>query len=144
MNKDKVEDLIPHRNPFLFVDRIISADKDTIVGLKKFDSSFYGFEGYFPEKKLVPGAILIESMAQCGGAGVKEAGLIQGDGLFVLASITSARFLAIVSPDDTVKMTIKNQRVTDKTIKQSGICEVNGKVVAEAEWLSVNAGGAQL
>ncbi|HNY11045.1 MAG TPA: 3-hydroxyacyl-ACP dehydratase FabZ family protein [Candidatus Wallbacteria bacterium] len=134
---NEIESLIPHRPPFLFVNQIISADKDTIVGLKTFDDSFEGFEGYFPDKKLVPGVILVESMAQCGGAGVREAGFAR-EGLFVLAVIENARFLGIVNFGDTVKMTIKNHRITDKAIKQSGICEVDGKIVIEAKWLSMN------
>jgi len=134
---NKIENLLPHRYPFLFVDQIISADKDMVIGLKKFDNTFEGFEGYFPNKKLVPGVILIECMAQCGGAGVKEAGLVK-NGLFVLAAVESARFLLTVSPNDTVKIIVKNHRITDKTIKQSGICEVNEKTVIEAKWLSVN------
>ncbi|PZQ91347.1 MAG: beta-hydroxyacyl-ACP dehydratase, partial [Flavobacterium johnsoniae] len=74
MSKD-IENLIPHRAPFLFVDEIISVDKEQIIGVKKFDDTNFILKGNFPEFNYIPGTILLESMAQCGGAGVRLLGV---------------------------------------------------------------------
>jgi 3-hydroxyacyl-[acyl-carrier-protein] dehydratase len=128
-----VEDLIPHRDPFLFVDRIISASKEEIVGTKTFDKKNFWLKGSFPEFSFVPGTILIESMAQCGGAGIRSLGL--SDGLFGLAGIDQAEFLKGVEYDQEITYKIKNLRIGDKIIKQSGIAYVNGEPVLTVTWM---------
>lgn len=131
-----IEQLIPHRAPFLFADEISSATPEEIIGLKTFsDEADSMLKGSFPEFGFVPGVILIESMAQCGGAGIKVLGL--ADGLFALASIETATFLAGTPYNEEVKYVIKNIRVTDKMIKQSGVAYVHDKPVLEARWLCV-------
>ena len=83
---DNIKTLIPHREPFLLVDKIISADANEIIGLKTFEDSYFVFTDPLSERKLVPGVILIEAMAQCGGVGAKKIRLVNED-LFVLAMI---------------------------------------------------------
>lgn len=68
-----IEKLIPHRSPFLFVDKIISANEKQIIGIKTFDKAIDKMAtGSFSDFDFIPGMILIESMAQCGGAGIKK------------------------------------------------------------------------
>lgn len=88
----EVEKLIPHRTPFLFVDQIISFSNETIIGIKTFDDRDLWLKGSVPESEYIPGTILIESMAQCGGAGVKLLGITNG--IFGLATIEDAEFYA--------------------------------------------------
>lgn len=130
-----IEALIPHRIPFLFVDEIIAASKEEIIGIKTFDNADTMLKGSFPDFNFVPGVILIESMAQCGGAGIKILGL--ADGLFGLASIETATFLSGTPYHKLVKYVIQNIRISDKLIKQSGIAYVDEKPVMEARWLCV-------
>lgn len=129
-----IESLIPHRFPFLFVDEILSAETDEIVGIKTYDNSFSFFQEYFSHKKIVPNVILIESMGQCGGAGIKKLG-IGGDALYGFAVIENVRFFSNVEFGQTVKMVIKNLKISNKVIKQSGTAFCNGEVVAEATWM---------
>lgn len=130
-----IEELIPHRDPFLFVDEIISATAEEITGVKTFSADHSWLKGSFPGSDFIPGTILIESMAQCGGAGIKLLDIT--DGLFGLASIEKAEFLAAARYDVPVTFVVKNIRVSNKLIKQSGIAYVNETPVLEATWLCV-------
>lgn len=133
---NEIKNLLPHRYPFLFVDEIISANQDEIVGIKTFDESIEFFNGHFPKFKIVPGTILVESMAQCGGAGVKKINS-KIRGLFSLATIESIKFHKPVNCGQTVKTVVNNLRIREKTIKQSGVSYVNDIPVAEATWMCV-------
>ena len=132
----EIENLLPHRNPFLFVDEIISANQDEIVGIKTFDESNEFINGHFPKYKIVPGTILVESMAQCGGAGVRKINK-KNNGLFSLATVQSVKFHKPVKCGQTVKTVVKNLRIGEKAIKQSGVSYVHDIPVAEATWMCV-------
>jgi len=114
----EIETLIPHRNPFLYVDKLCTLSREEIIGTTTFSESNEFLTGSFPEFNYVPGVILIEAMGQCGGAGIKKLGL--ADGLFGFANIEAANFYRGVQYGDIFKMVIKNIKVTDKYFKQSG------------------------
>jgi len=130
-----IEALIPHRIPFLFVDEIISANSNEIVGYRTFNNSEQILKGSFPDFNFVPGMIIIESMAQCGGAGVKMLGITNG--LFGLASIENANFYKGVNFGEKVRYEIKNIRLSNKVIKQSGIAYVDETPVLSATWMCI-------
>lgn len=129
-----VQDLIPHRKPFLFVDRLLSVEPQRIVGERTFPPEEPMFAGHFPAYPVVPGVILVESMAQCGGAGVVEAGLCDCQIIF-LASITDVKFRRQVRPGETVRMEVENIKVTRRLIRQRGKAWVGDELAAEAEWV---------
>ena len=131
---ENIESLLPHRKPFLFVDRLEKYEESEIVGYRKFTDSDFFFQGHFPEYPVVPGVILVETMAQCGGAGVSASGAL-GDALFFLASVDKVKFRRQVRPGDEVKMVVTNLRISPKMIKQSGKAFVEDEIAAEAEWL---------
>ncbi|ABG58246.1 3-hydroxyacyl-ACP dehydratase FabZ family protein [Cytophaga hutchinsonii] len=134
-NKESIENLLPHRSPFLFVDEILSVTEDEIIGYKTFGEECSWLSGIFPEHNIIPGTILIESLAQCGGAGMRL--LKDTNGLFGLASIESATFLKAATFHTPIKYVIKNIRLSDKLVKQSGIAFINDEALLEATWVCV-------
>lgn len=132
---EHIESLLPHRHPFLFVDRLISVSDEEIIGVKLFDNEHTLSGGSFPKFDYVPGAILIEAMAQCGGAGLRQ--LNVSNGLYALASIDSANFFLRIPYQQEVKFLIKNLQVSSRIIKQSGTAYLNDIPALEASWSCV-------
>ena len=131
----EIENLLPHREPFLFVDEIVEASNERIIAKRVFTEKDFFFTGHFPEYPVVPGVILIETMAQSGGAGLRKLGVLGADSLFFLASVDKVKFRRQVRPGDEVRSEIENLRVSPRMIKQSGKAYVDDELAAEAEWL---------
>lgn len=131
----EIETLIPHRNPFLYVDEIISLSAHEIIGSYVFSDTNEFLKGSFPKFNFIPGVILIEAMAQCGGAGIKKLGL--ADGLFGLATIESASFFKGVEYGQPFKMIVKNIKIAERYIKQSGTGYVHDEPCMNLAWTCV-------
>ena len=130
-----IESLLPHRKPFLFVDEIISADEKGSVSEHTFTEDEFFLKGHFPEYPVVPGVILVETMAQAGGAALSYQKTFEEGSLFFLATVDSVKFRNQVRPNDKVRMEITNLRVSPKMVKQSGKAYVGETLCAEATWM---------
>lgn len=132
---DDIESLIPHRDPFKFVDRIISADNEKIIAERTFTEKEFFFKGHFPKYPVVPGVILIETMAQAGGAGLSAQHVFEDGSLFFLGTVDKVKFRHQVRPGDKVRLEVQNLRVSAHMIKQQGVAYIGEEVAAEATWM---------
>ena len=130
-----IEALLPHRKPFLFVDEIIRADDEGSESRYTFKPAEFFFKGHFPDYPVVPGVVLVETMAQAGGAALSSMGKFENGALFFLATVDKVKLRAQVRPGDTVRIEVKNLRVSSQMIKQSGKIYNGDAVAAEAEWM---------
>jgi 3-hydroxyacyl-[acyl-carrier-protein] dehydratase len=132
---NEIESLLPHRSPFLFVDEVVAADDERITARHIFTDKEFFFAGHFPGYPVVPGVILVETMAQSGGAGLRKLGIIGDGSLFFLGTVDKVKFRRQVRPGDEARIEIKNLRVSAKMIKQAGKLYVGDDIAAEAEWM---------
>jgi len=133
MRSHEIELLLPQRDPFLFVDELIAASTSEITGTMTYDQNFPFYQEHRPKQMIVPVVLLIESLVQCGGAGVNKLG-ITDRALWALASLEKVRILGVVEPDSTVTMVVQNEKLSGRMIKQSGESFCNGRSILKATW----------
>jgi 3-hydroxyacyl-[acyl-carrier-protein] dehydratase len=140
---NEIEHLLPHRKPFLFVDKIVEAGEERIVAEHVFGEDEFFFKGHFPDYPVVPGVILVETMAQSGGAGLRKRGVLGDGALFFLATVDKVKFRRQVRPGENVRSEITNLRVSPKMITQSGKAFVGDELACEAEWMCLVGGAGE-
>ena len=133
----EIAKFIPHRTPFLFLDEVVSRADGVITGSHCFTESEFFFAGHFPGFPVVPGVILVEAMAQCGGAGLVLSGTIPYQYHFFLATVKDVKLRRKVVPGETVRFEVTTLRVTQKMLRQRGRCYVGDELAAEAEWMCI-------
>ena len=138
LNITQIMKLLPHRYPMLLVDRILEIeDGKRIVGLKNVSANEQFFQGHFPGAPVMPGVLIVEAMAQCGAVLFLKDLEDRDRKLFLFGGVDKARFRRPVVPGDQLilECTVLARRAA--TVKLRGEAKVDGKVVAEAELLSV-------
>jgi len=130
--------LLPHRYPFLLVDRILEGEKGkSMIGLKNVSMNEPFFQGHFPAEPIMPGVLILEGMAQVGGLlafyTLQE---MIGEKLIYFAGIDKVRFRLPVVPGDQIIYEMEVLKHKGKIWKMAGIAKVENKVVAEAEFMA--------
>jgi beta-hydroxyacyl-ACP dehydratase FabZ len=130
---NEIRDILPHRYPFLLVDRIVEMEPERIVGIKNVTLNEPFFQGHFPDFPVMPGVLIVEAMAQAAGVLVLKTIADREQKLVLLVAIENARFRRPVVPGDTLRMEMKVLKRKASVAKMAGVATVDGKVVAEVE-----------
>ncbi len=125
--------ILPHRYPFLFVDKILDVDleKDTVLGLKNSTINEWYYQGHFPGAPIMPGVLILEALAQTGSILIYLKGEKQKIG--ALLNINNAKFRNPVRPGDTLYLKAQGLHFSSRGGKIFTVATVNDKIAAEAE-----------
>jgi beta-hydroxyacyl-ACP dehydratase FabZ len=126
---------IPHRYPFLLVDRIVEIEgTERIVGIKNVSINENFFQGHFPNQPVMPGVLICEAMAQVGAIfAYKARGGAADNKVFVLTGLDNVKFKRTVEPGDQLRMELSCLKRRGSFWKMQGVATVDGKLVAQAE-----------
>ena len=139
MDIEAIKRILPHRYPFLLVDRILELEPDRIVGIKNVTVNEPFFIGHFPDYPVMPGVLITESMAQVAGVLVLMGIADLQHKLVLLASVEHARFRKPVRPGDQLRIEMLVLKKRSRVAKMAGKATVDGEVVAEVELTCVIA-----
>jgi beta-hydroxyacyl-ACP dehydratase FabZ len=123
MSQKSIESILPHRYPMLLIDRVISRDKKKIIATKNVTHNEWYFQGHFPGEPIVPGVLIVETMAQAAGL------LSENAKSMYFMSIDSAKFRQKVVPGDVMVCHI--ELIKEKIMKDSKVCVFSGVVYVE-------------
>jgi 3-hydroxyacyl-[acyl-carrier-protein] dehydratase len=135
--------LLPHRYPFLLIDRVISIKLgESLVAIKNVTMNEAYFMGHFPNHPVMPGVLILEAMAQAGGVlAYKTTNTSAADGvLYYFAGIDNARFRRIVEPGDQLRLEVKVLRSRRDVWKLAGAAYVGDELACSAEFMSARKG----
>lgn len=136
LNSQDIQKILPHRYPFLLVDRILEIrPKERAIGLKNVTFNEQFFQGHFPDQPIMPGVLIIEAMAQVSGILAFHSGA-QGNSVYFM-SVEKAKFRKPVVPGDQLRFEVKVLQQRNNVWKFSGQTFVEDKVVAEADFTAM-------
>jgi 3-hydroxyacyl-[acyl-carrier-protein] dehydratase len=133
-----IQEILPHRYPFLLVDKIVELEpKVRIVGIKQVTINEQFFQGHFPGAPVMPGVLQIEAMAQVGAILALREFSDRDSKIPFFSGIENARFRRPVVPGDTLTIEVTALRIGSKVQKMRGETRVDGQVTAEAEIMCI-------
>lgn len=136
---ERIMEMIPHRYPFLMIDRVDEVvSNESAVGIKNVTMNEYYFKGHFPTQPVVPGVLIIEAMAQTAAVLVVETLGPDAEGKLVyFMTIDNARFRRPVGPGDQLRVHVQKQQNRRNVWKFKGEAKVDGTLVAEATYAAM-------
>jgi len=134
MRVEEIFKFLPHRYPFLLVDRVLEMEPGRkIVALKNVTYNEPFFQGHFPGTKIMPGVLLVEALAQAGGILLMKSIENPEKKLAILSKIEKAKFKKMVIPGDQLRIEVEWLRMKSRIINMKGTILVDGEVVCEGE-----------
>jgi UDP-3-O-[3-hydroxymyristoyl] N-acetylglucosamine deacetylase/3-hydroxyacyl-[acyl-carrier-protein] dehydratase len=135
MDITRIMQVLPHRYPMLLVDRIVElVDGERIVGIKNVTINEPFFQGHYPGHPIMPGVLIVEAMAQCGGLLVMEKlGTVENKVVYFM-TMDEVKFRRPVTPGDTLMLEVEMLQARRDVVRMRGRALVEGAVVAEAEF----------
>ena len=131
-DSEQIKSILPHRYPFLMVDRILEMSETRVVGLKNVSLSESFFQGHFPQKPVMPGVLMIEALAQTGGVMMLSRSENRQK-LAYLVAVNDARFRRMVIPGDQLRLEVEVIKMKSKIGLVKGVASVNGEEACSAE-----------
>ncbi|TMN21970.1 3-hydroxyacyl-ACP dehydratase FabZ [Lentibacillus cibarius] len=133
MDIDQIKETIPHRYPFLLVDKVTEMEEGKrVTAVKNVTANEPYFQGHFPDYPVMPGVLIVEALAQTGAIGVLGMEENQGK-IGFLAGLDKCRFKRQVKPGDQLQLEVDIVRVKGSVGKGKGVATVDGEVACEAE-----------
>ena len=133
MDIAQIMSILPHRYPFLLIDRVVEMERKTrIVALKNVTLNEPHFAGHFPDYPIMPAVLMVEAIAQAGGALLLTEYPDRADKLMVFAAIDSAKFRRPVVPGDQLRIEVTVLNWRSNACKMHGVATVEGKTACEA------------
>lgn len=131
---EEIKKIIPHRYPFLLVDRILEFyDSDRVIGLKNVTANEQFFQGHFPSRPVMPGVLVIEAMAQVGAIlAIKSTGGVDPSKTVFLVGVDGAKFKKQIVPGDALIIEMKSVKRRRPLWIMDGTVSVDGKIIAQA------------
>ncbi len=131
MDINQIRALLPHRYPFLLVDRVLEVNEDSAVGLKNVSANEPFFEGHFPEYPIMPGVLIAEALAQMGAILIMSKMENPKEKLVLFAAIEKCKFRQPVVPGDQLRLEVQFIVNKPRVAKMNGQAYVGDKLVAE-------------
>ena len=133
LDLETIREIIPHRYPFLLVDKVLEIKDDKYIkGYKNVTANEYFFQGHFPEKPIMPGVLIIEAMAQLGAVYILAKPQNQGRIAYFMG-IDNAKFRRPVVPGDRLDLELEILKMRSRVGRVHGIASVEGNMAAEAD-----------
>ncbi|PID56798.1 3-hydroxyacyl-[acyl-carrier-protein] dehydratase FabZ [candidate division KSB3 bacterium] len=132
-----IQKFLPHRYPFLLVDRILESGEDYIIGIKNVTINEPFFQGHFPGIPVMPGVLIIEAMAQVSGIFFFNTFGGEQDRITYFAGLDNTKFRKPVTPGDQLRMEIRINRIRKTSVKVHGTAYVEQDIAAEADLLLI-------
>ncbi|MEN3185181.1 MAG: 3-hydroxyacyl-ACP dehydratase FabZ [Atribacterota bacterium] len=132
LNVQEIQNILPHRFPFLLVDRVYMTQEGMVTGIKNVTINEWFFQGHYPGRPIMPGVLILESMAQVGATMMMNMEKFR-DCVPYFASVNKVRFRKPVQPGDQLVMEVTLLKMKGGVGKLKGVAKVDGMVVAEGE-----------